>query len=174
MDQWIKQHKDKDFDHDGSWARTGEINEGLLQKLLSEPYFYLNAPKSTGQDLFNVHWLNKHMNKDIGHNDVQRTLLELTAISLADAIKKDAKLNNPIYLCGGGALNSFLVERIQHHTKPTYVSSTLELGIDPQNIEAMGFAWLAYCKLNNIESNLPAVTGANKKVCLGRLFKPNS
>jgi len=171
MDQWIKQHKGADFDRDGLWAKTGKVNEELLQKLLNEPYFSVNAPKSTGQDLFNIIWLNQYIDENIKPNDIQRTLLELTAMTLADAIQKDDKPYNPIYLCGGGALNSFLVERIKQLTKPTTVSSTLDLGLDPQNIEAMGFAWLAYCKLNNIESNLPAVTGANKKVCLGRLFK---
>jgi len=174
MDQWIKQHKNKDFDHDGLWARSGSLNGSLLNNLLSEPYFAINAPKSTGQDLFNINWLTKHLNNKIASKDVQRTLLELTAASIGNAIKKDKKINNPVYLCGGGALNSFLVERIQHHTSKKLIRSTQDLGIHPQNVESMGFAWLAHCKLNNITSNLPAVTGANKKVCLGRLFENNS
>jgi len=171
MDQWIKLYLKKDYDHDGIWAESGNINEHLLNSLLSEPYFSTNAPKSTGQDLFNLNWLNKHINDDnIKPNDVQRTLLELTAITIFESIQNAKKQTNPVFLCGGGALNSFLTKRIQHHLGQTPVKSTLDLGVDPQCVEAMGFAWLAYCRLNNIDSNLPAVTGAKEKVCLGRLF----
>jgi len=172
MDQWIKQHQNKDYDHDGSWARSGELIPELLSDLLDEPYFAATAPKSTGQDLFNLTWLNKHLNDEMPANDVQRTLLELTAVTICDSINGSNKQGAPIFLCGGGALNSFLDERIQALSPNSTVSSTLELGIHPQWVEAMGFAWLGYCRLNQITSNLPAVTGAKKKVCLGKLFNP--
>jgi len=172
MDQWIKLHHNKDYDRGGLWAKSGEVNKRLLNELLSESYFSIDAPKSTGQDLFNLDWLSSHINgNNIKPDDTQRTLLELTAITIYDSIKNAGKKMNPVFLCGGGALNSFLVERIQHHLGQTPVSSTVDLGVDPQCVEAMGFAWLTYCRLHNIESNLPAVTGAKEKVCLGRLFK---
>jgi len=172
MDQWIKQHQNKDYDHDGSWARSGELIPELLNDLLDEPYFSAKAPKSTGQNLFNLSWLNKFLNTDMQADNVQRTLLELTAVSICDAINDSNKLDEPIFLCGGGALNSFLVERIQALSPNSEVSLTSKLGIHPQWVEAMGFAWLGYCRLNQITSNLPAVTGAKKKVCLGKPFYP--
>ena len=173
MNAWIQKHTQKSFDDNGEWARSGKINKTLLNKLLNDPYFSLTAPKSTGQDYFNLEWLNAKLgDMSINNEDIQATLCELTAVSI---IKDITNLNTKcshIYICGGGAKNVFLMERLQKRAMTLKVKSSADVGVDPDWIEALGFAWLAFCHTSGIEGNVPSVTGARKEVVLGELFSP--
>lgn len=171
MDLWCQRHTGNSYDHGGTWAASGQEQPALLSAMLAEPYFALPYPKSTGKETFNASWLESHLN-DFEHSfaeqDVQATLLALTAHSLADQL---ALFNiSNIYLCGGGAENSTLVAKLQQLLPHCRLSSSQELGIAADSMEAMAFAWLAYCRVNRLPANVPSVTGANKAVVLGAWY----
>ncbi|MFV0591575.1 MAG: anhydro-N-acetylmuramic acid kinase [Draconibacterium sp.] len=176
MDAWIQYIKGEKFDKDGGWAASGHIIPALLEKMLGENYFSLSAPKSTGRELFNLDWLNRHLKeiKEFKNEDVQATLLELTATSVAEAVKKYAPDTNAMYVCGGGAFNQFLMKRFGFHLPGIRVSGTEKLGLPPQQVEATAFAWLAMRRIKNLSGNLPSVTGAGRKVLLGTIYDPRA
>lgn len=170
MDIWIHKHHGKNFDHKGEWAAKGEVIPALLAGMLEDPYFALPAPKSTGKEYFHLDWLERHANKKMSGEDVQATLCELTAASISNAIKQVAPVTNEIYICGGGVHNPSLMERLTELVKPATVSSTDKLGVSPDWVEAICFAWLAKQTLHQQPSNLPSVTGAKHAVVLGGIF----
>ena len=174
MDSWIQWKKGQKYDKDGAWAASGKVIDKLLNEMLNENYFKQPAPKSTGRELFNLKWLNKNLEKNSGlkNEDIQATLLELTAVSIAQSINIYAPLTNAIYACGGGAYNKQLMERLSYHLPDVKVATTEELGVHPQQVEAVAFAWLAMQRINNQPGNLPSVTGASRKVLLGTIYEP--
>lgn len=172
MDAWITQHQGKAYDDDGAWAATGQVIQPLLDAMLQDPYFALPAPKSTGRDLFHMDWLQRHLAAHPAPpQDVQATLLQLTAISLADAITAHAPRTEAVYVCGGGAYNSMLMQAIGHRLgENVKVASTDALGVPPNRMEALAFAWLAFRFNERQAGNLPAVTGAKGERVLGALY----
>jgi len=166
-------HHKKTYDQDGEWARQGKVSTDLLEVLLRDPYFHLPAPKSTGREYFNLDWVHRHLQlltTSPTITDVQTTLVELTAQSIISAIKKYFTAGE-IFICGGGAHNTFLMERLWELAQPDiHVASTQELGLAPDWIEAMAFAWLARQTLHKKPGNLPAVTGASKAAILGAVY----
>jgi anhydro-N-acetylmuramic acid kinase len=171
MDLWIDKNKQQPFDENGNWAKSGSVNKSLLNNFLSDSYFSRLPPKSTGRELFNEAWLNSHLEKiEVSAQDVQATLVELTACSIVDAIKYSSKNCQEIIICGGGAFNDFLVSRIQHHAKSINITTSKQYGVDPQWVEAAAFAWLAHRTLTGDYGNLPTVTGAKEKVVLGGIY----
>ena len=173
LDGWIHQHLQQRFDQKGDWAAQGKVNQPLLDLLLSEDFFQQPHPKSTGREMFHLSWLKNHLGKieeSISPADVQRTLLELTAKSIADSIQKLSTDRKEIFVCGGGAFNQFLMQRLQYLLSPNTANSTAALGIDPQWIEAMAFAWLAYRRIENKTGNLGSVTGATESCVLGGIY----
>ena len=171
IDGWIHAHRGQRYDAAGEWAASGTVMPDLLDALLSEPYLALPAPKSTGRDLFNTEWLAQHLNHFAGAApaDVQATLTALTARTLADAIRRDAPDAEVVYVCGGGAMNAQLMRLLQAQLACP-VSETAALGVSPQHVEALAFAWLAerFCK--RLPGNLPSVTGARGLRVLGALY----
>ncbi len=171
MDAWISRHKQKQYDADGTFAASGKTHAGLLAKLLMDDYFQLTPPKSTGFEYFNLDWLNTFDINGLNSADVQSTLNDLTAISIIRAINQYAVATDEIYICGGGVHNKTLMQRLQRMTKYP-VTTTEKLGIHPDWVEAMAFAWLAYQNNHQKTGNLPSVTGAKKAVILGNLTHP--
>lgn len=107
--------------------------------------------------------------------DVQATLVEFTVQSIVQALRQ---IENPnayhsvLLVCGGGAKNPLIMERLQTHLIDWQVSTTTEYGLDVDYVEAAAFAWLAYQRIHNLPANLPSVTGATQEVSLGAIF-PN-
>jgi len=175
LDDWIQQNKDKEYDKDGLWAKTGKTNDDLLTLLLSDDYFSLPAPKSSGREYFNMNWLKTYINiidEDITAEDIQATLIQLSAITISDAIKDSAKQIDEVLVCGGGAYNRFLMESLQISLPNIEVTTTSKYGLAPDCIEAVTFAWLAKQRIENKTANLPSVTGATKAVLLGGVYSP--
>lgn len=170
LDGWTQLKKGDAYDAAGEWGATGEIIPELLEHLLSDPYFSAQAPKSTGRELFNLEWLQQRLSRNERDRDVQATLHELTARSIADAVKQQQRVADELILCGGGAYNSHLIERIAHHLPECQLSSSAKYGFDPQLIEAMAFAWLARETLSGRAGNIPEVTGAQRPVILGAIY----
>lgn len=173
MDIWIAEHKGERYDQDGLWATSGQTSKALLVELLATPYFKLNAPKSTGRESFNRAWLNGHLHKQastIAPADVQATLLELTAITIADSINGLSRSSKDVFVCGGGANNTALMQKLKGLLPNDSLASTAALGVDPQWIEAMAFAWLAQQTINHRAGNLREVTGAKREVILGGVY----
>jgi len=170
MDSWIQRTQNKPYDDNGAWARSGRVDSRLLERLLSDPYFSLTPPKSTGREHFNLEWLIPQLPTDISEVDVQTTLSELTAQSVATAITHYAANCHELLVCGGGAANSYLMERITALLPGCAISSTATQGLDPRWVEACAFAWLARQTLNHQPGNLPAVTGAREAVILGAVY----
>ena len=171
LDLWCKKNSGQNFDNQGEWAKTGTPIESLLQELLAFQYFDSPPPKSTGKEQFNEEWLNSYLEpyRTNKPEDIQATLLELTVISLKNAINVYCGKATNLYVCGGGALNTYLMERLTTACGiPT--SSTKDLGVDPEWVEAIAFAWLARQTKNSLAGNLPSVTGATQAVILGGVY----
>lgn len=173
MDAWIGRHLDKEYDADGAWAASGKEIPELLQELLHEPYFALPAPKSTGRDLFHLDWLDTRLAVygDVAPEDVQFTLTKLTAVSLARAIQAYGGGADAVYVCGGGAYNGVLMSELGAALgNSVVVASTQALGVAPNRVEALAFAWLGYRFSERLAGNLPSVTGAKGERVLGALY----
>ncbi|MGP1716952.1 MAG: anhydro-N-acetylmuramic acid kinase [Methylophilus sp.] len=170
LDQWTQQHTGQAYDANGDWSASGQVNSTLLQAMLAEPYLAQTAPKSTGRDLFNQHWLAQHLQaiNDRPEN-IARTLLELTAISIADAIRRFCPDIKEAYVCGGGAHNGLLMHRLSALIDCT-IEPTDTLGVDIDWVEAVAFAWLAQRCVDGLSGNLPAVTGAQGPRILGAIY----
>lgn len=170
LDAWIFTQQGKQYDLNGEWAASGECIPEVLEKMLAEAYFRQPAPKSTGKELFNLDWLKKQLPKKARPEDVQATLLELTAQSISETILQSAPSTDEIYVCGGGVHNQKLMQRLNELLEPVKATSTEPLGLSPDWVEAICFAWLAKQTLNNQPSNLPSVTGARHNVVLGGIY----
>jgi anhydro-N-acetylmuramic acid kinase len=167
MDSWILRHRGETFDRDGRFAASGTVHAGLLHKLLQEPFFALPAPKSTGRELFHLTWLDAQLHgMTVSSADVQATLCELTAVSIARAIGQPARA----FVCGGGAYNAELMRRLALALPGTQVASTLAAGVAPEHVEGAGFALLAHLTLARRAGNIPAVTGAQGPRVLGAIY----
>lgn len=176
MDLWISQQQGKTYDADGAWAASGETIPALLQACLTEPFLALPPPKSTGRDLFHATWLKNKLTlfREANPADVQATLAAFTAETLADAMTQHAPTAKAVYVCGGGAYNSHLMHLLQNalvvHEHGASVQSTEALGVSPNHVEALAFAWLAHRFAERRPGNLPAVTGAYGPRILGALY----
>lgn len=169
LDAWSRRHQHRSYDAHGEWGASGTVNPSLLQKLLTEPYFAEPAPKSTGRDQFSDAWLERHLiGSELPTADVQATLCELTARTLAEALPGDP---SSLFVCGGGAFNKDLMARLRRLLPRTHVTTTAEAGIAAEHVEAAGFAWLAHRYLAGQPGNLPSVTGARHLVPLGALYR---
>ena len=169
MDAWCEHHLGTAYDKDGAWAATGNILPKLLTLMLAEPYFALPPPKSSGRDLFNMDWLHSKLNGAERAQDVQATLLELSCISIAQSIEQHCAGAREIYLCGGGAHNQTLQNRLAELLPSSLIDVTDSLGVEGDFLEAIAFAWLAQQTLLGRTSNLPLVTGAAHACVLGAI-----
>jgi anhydro-N-acetylmuramic acid kinase len=176
MDQWCRSHTGLAYDADGAWAASGHVIEPLLAALRAEPYFALPAPKSTGRDLFNPGWLSQKLATLPGPMtagracDVQATLTELTAQVCADDVRAQARSASAVLVCGGGALNTHLMQRLAACLSGTPVLATDQRGLPAMQVEACAFAWLAQRHVAHEAGNLAAVTGARGERVLGALY----
>lgn len=171
MDAWCERHTGKPFDAAGAFAASGQIDDTLLTRLLADPWFSLPPPKSTGREQFHLRWLEAHLDDhDQAPADVQTTLLELTAITVANALRATQPDTQRVLVCGGGVHNRTLMARIGVHLPGVRVESTAAHGLDPDYVEAMGFAWLARETLAGRPGNLPSVTGAKGPRVLGAIY----
>jgi len=167
MDAWIARHLELSFDSQGEWAASAGVVESLLERFCSDPYFALHPPKSTGFEYFNPLWLQAYETDRFDPADVQATLCELSASTIADAIRAYAANTHEVLVCGGGVHNTELMRRLKRQLPTASVTTTLSAGLDPDWVEAVAFAWLAMRTMNGLTGNLPSVTGATHKVVLG-------
>lgn len=168
-DYWINKHQNISFDKDGSWASQGVVNNELLQLLLSNPYFKQLPPKSTGREYFNATWLEHKLESFISISavDVQATLLEFTIVPIVEALK-DNQVKRLI-VCGGGALNGYLMKRLSQSLDNIQVLKSDDIGIDSTFLEAIAFAWLAYKRVNHQHIDLQTITGSSRPSILGAI-----
>ena len=171
MDAWIRSHRKVPYDADGTWAGSGKANNELLSRLLRDDFFRRPAPKSTGFDHFNLDWLREHDVAGLDPADVQATLLELTAQSLANAVGTSAPDCASLYVCGGGVHNAVLIDRLRKLMPRTAIESTASRGLNPDWVEASAFAWLARERMSGRTGNLPDVTGASRPSPLGAVYR---
>ena len=172
LDHWVQRHRGQNFDRDGQWSAQGKVSPGLLSGLLQHPYFAKSGPRSSGKEDFNLSWLDQCLagHPQLDPADVQATLAELTATTIARAIGTGDVDVAEIYICGGGAHNGDLMRRLQAHLAPASVASTASIGMDPDWVEAVTFAWLAHRTLAGLAGNAPAVTGARGPRILGGVY----
>ncbi len=172
MDHWCRLHTGQEFDAGGQWAASGTVNQRLLDKLREEPYFRQVPPKSTGRDLFNPAWLSGHLQAlgAMPPEDVQATLAELTATSCAADVMAYGHASEVLIICGGGALNSHLMSRMQAALPGMKVESSAMHGLPPLQVEAAAFAWLARQCMLREPAGLPSVTGASGPRILGAVY----
>lgn len=169
MDAWCAQHRGQAYDEDGRWAAQGRVVPSLLQTLLADPYFAAAPPKSTGRDLFNVPWLQACLAAAPAATpvDVQATLAELTAASVAADVRRHEPGLQRLIVCGGGALNGHLMRRIAANLPGTQVLASADAGVPPLQVEALAFAWLARKTVLREPLDLQSTTGARGARVLG-------
>jgi anhydro-N-acetylmuramic acid kinase len=171
MDAWCAKHTGKPYDDNGAWAASGKALPELLEQMLKEPFFSLSPPKSSGRDLFNSTWLHSKLQGNNAAEDVQATLLQLTCRTIAQAIRQHCVGAKEIYLCGGGAHNQTLRNRLGVLLADCSIQTTSALGIDGDYMEAIAFAWMAQQTLLGKPANLPQVTGAKHPCILGAIYR---
>jgi len=169
LDAWALRHRSTARDEGGAWAASGRVDRALLDAWLADPYFAAPPPKSTGREHFNLDWLDARVGGDVAPADVQATLLALTATSVADAIRASAPDAREVFACGGGVHNPALMSALRERLAPVTIDSTSALGLDPDYVEAAGFAWLARARIAGVPGNIPAVTGARGPRVLGAI-----
>lgn len=170
MDAWCLRHTGAGYDRDGAFALSGRVDTALLSKLLQEPWFSLPAPKSTGRDQFHLGWLERHLSGQESPPDVQATLLALTARTVADALNAAQPGTARLIACGGGVHNPALMRALAATLPRVTVESSAAHGLDPDLVEAMGFAWLARQTVLGLPGNLPSVSGARGPRVLGAIY----
>lgn len=171
MDAWIQRHQQCAYDDSGQWAASGTVNPELLDALLQDDFFPRKPPKSTGREHFNLAWIEQQLRqfgKAIDPVDVQATLSELTASSVQKAVVQLAA--ESIVVCGGGARNTDLMQRLREQFSSSTVVTSDDLGLSADWVEAVAFAWLARERLALRPGNLPSVTGARRSVVLGGIY----
>ena len=169
LDAWCARHTGATFDASGAFAARGRVDDDLLARLLDEPWFALPPPKSSGREQFHLDWVQARLSGGERPEDVQATLLELTAASVVDALRATQPATQRLLACGGGVHNPLLLRRIGARLPGVVVESTAAHGLDPDFVEAMAFAWLARETLAGRPGNLPAVTGARGPRVLGAI-----
>ncbi|MDX1443126.1 MAG: anhydro-N-acetylmuramic acid kinase [Gammaproteobacteria bacterium] len=170
-DAWIYAHGDGSaYDKDGAWAASGVVNEDLLERMLAEPYFKAATPKSTGKELFNLAWVEQHLDGDEAPENVQATLCELSARTVAAEVNR-AGVEHAIVV-GGGAHNPELLRRLETNLESARLETSAAHGHDPDFIEAACFAWLAHQRMKALPGNVATVTGASAETILGGLYLP--
>jgi len=178
MDAWINKCQNKTYDKDGHWAQTGTVNNALLSELMALDFFKQHYPKSTGREQFNLDWLDQCINQanssdTLKDNDIQASLVELTARTIVDQIIEQQFSNAEVYICGGGAHNHYLMQRLSALlSNAACVTNTSKLNLDPDWVEAAAFAWLAKQTLAGLTSNSSTVTGAKGERILGAIYQP--
>lgn len=170
MDAWIKKNQDLSYDASGDWASTGNIIKPLLKRLLDDPYFKQASPKSIGIEYFSEHWLSSYLESDYLSEDVQATLVSLTALSIANAMRLDAPECKRVALCGGGVHNTCLLKQLKQALPEYTIESTQAFGVDPDYLEAMMFAWFAQQTMQNKAIDLTQITGSKKTSILGAIY----
>ncbi|MGI9277864.1 MAG: anhydro-N-acetylmuramic acid kinase [Endozoicomonas sp.] len=173
MDYWCSKHHQSPYDADGTWAASANPDQRLLAEFLKDPYFQLPPPKSTGRELFNPAWLGAILTdfQALEPAVVQATLCEFTARANANDILKHAPETRAVYVCGGGAYNKTLIQKLQGALRSIPVHTTAELGVEPDWVEAVAFAWFAKQALARQPANLPSVTGAKGSRILGAIYQ---
>ena len=176
LDAWIQKNTGKLFDENGAWASQGSASQELLKQMLLDPFFQKSPPKSTGRDYFHLPWLIQHIKqKPLSPEDIQATLLHLTAQSVLIALFQSAPFTQKLIVCGGGAKNSALMELLKnisnlYFKKGLSLETSVLYGLDPQLVESLAFAWLAWAHKTKRPANLPAVTGASGLKILGACY----
>lgn len=170
MDAWCVRHLNMPYDRDGQWGASGRVIPRLLEDLLAFPYFSLPPPKSTGREMFNIDWLQSCLQGDEAAQDVQATLVALTAATITRSVLAHCPAANEVYLCGGGAHNSALVCQLRQGLPAREIKLTDALGIDADWVEACAFGWLAQRAIERAPGNLPVVTGAHASRILGAIY----
>ena len=172
MDAWVAQHTGQRFDDGGQWAASGQLIPELLASLLDEPYFSMPPPKSTGRDLFSMAWLATKLKPFAAQRpeDVQNTLTEFTASACTLGASSYLKNSKELIVCGGGAFNQHLMQRLQVGLPALKVVSSSTHGLPPLQVEAAAFAWLARQTVKRLPGNLPSVTGAAGLRILGAIY----
>lgn len=174
MDAWIWRRRGLPYDKDAEWANSGKVNLSLLQDMLSDPWFALPAPKSTGREYFNLSWLERQLARhpNLQAQDVQATLTELTAVTISEQVLLSGGCER-LLVCGGGSRNPLLMSRLSALLPGTEVTTTDEAGISGDDMEGLAFAWLAWRTINGLPGNLTSVTGASEASVLGAIFPAN-
>lgn len=174
MDLWVQRQRNQPYDEDGQWAASGQVDNGLLETLMAEPFMSMAPPKSTGRDLFNAPWLDRLLAVSaagLSACDVLATLAEFTARGAIDALRQALPSAQTLLVCGGGAYNGHLMSRLRSLVPDgVEVLGTGHRGVAPDRVEALAFAWLAREHLAGRAGNLPAVTGARGPRVLGALY----
>lgn len=168
MDEWAERHLGTAYDADGAFAARGTVQAELLAAWLADDYFQQPPPKSTGRSAFNLAWADQPISlSTFRPEDVQASFAELTARTAAESLPAEIER---LLVCGGGARNGLLLQRLAARLPNVEVQTTAVAGLPPEWVEAAAFAWLAHQRIHGLPGNLPSVTGASRPAVLGGIF----
>jgi anhydro-N-acetylmuramic acid kinase len=170
IDAWIRENRNEAFDRNGSWSATGNVITNLLTNLQQDPYLHTSPPKSTGKERYNLEYVRSRLDGSEDLSDIQATLTEFTASSIADAIMAWGPTSAEVIVCGGGRLNLDMMQRLARRLAGSSVVLAEDLGVDGDAIEAAAFAWLAHRFIQRLPGNATSVTGASGARILGALY----
>jgi anhydro-N-acetylmuramic acid kinase len=172
LDSWCQLHRQQPYDRNGLWASSGRVCEPLLRVLMEDPYLQRQPPKSTGREYYNLNWLQRQL-ETLAANpdpaDVQRTLLEFTALGITQALENWGSECLRMVVCGGGRLNDALIDRLAALSRAE-VETSEQAGYDGDAIEAAAFGWLAHQRLEMKTGSASSVTGASADRILGAVY----
>lgn len=172
LDFWIQKHLNEPFDEYGAWSKKGKVHQDLLDKLLNDNYLKGNGPKSIGKEYYTQGWLKQFNLERIPAEDVQATFLSYTCEAILKAVEKYPETISQVVICGGGAYNKAMLEKLQCLLSPKKVVTTRSIDVDPGYVEAMMIAWLASCHVNNELVDLRCITGSKKPILPGNIYLP--
>ncbi|HET8817965.1 MAG TPA: anhydro-N-acetylmuramic acid kinase [Xanthomonadaceae bacterium] len=167
LDAWAWRHAEVPYDAGGAFAASGTVDKGLLDRLRDDPWLSLPPPKSSGREHFHLSWLAPRLRGNESPADVQATLLAFTAVTVCEALQHHQPGTRRVIACGGGVHNPYLMGALAERLPGVTVETTARHGLDPDFVEAIGFAWLARQTMLARPGNLPAVTGASGPRVLG-------
>lgn len=173
LDAWAEVHLHQPYDKDGVWGAGGQVLPDLLRRLLQDEYFSMNYPKSIGKEHFSLSWLERHLDEGMSAQDVQATLIALTANTIATSVSECAPGVKHVILCGGGVHNLALLRQLSEYLPNSRIESSAAVGVDPDYLEAMMFAWLAEKAMTNTPLDLTHITGARCPAVLGVIYREN-
>jgi anhydro-N-acetylmuramic acid kinase len=165
IDEWVKSKTNMEFDNDGAFAQTGNVNKALLNKFLKDPYYNKKSPKSLDVKYFDLTKL-----KDLNLKDGCTTLSMLTVNSICTGIKRFKKFPKNIILSGGGRKNKFIVSNLEKKLKRK-INLIDDFNFNGDFIESQAFAYLAIRSYLNKYITLPTTTGVKKPCTGGTIFK---
>jgi anhydro-N-acetylmuramic acid kinase len=152
------------FDRDGARARRGRVDSALFERLLTEPYYALPPPKTTGKELFHSEYLGS---TDLSLDDLLATLAALTTETVARELERYGV--ERVVASGGGTRNRAIMDGLARRLPEVELETFEQLGVASESKEAVVFALIGFLTAHGLAGAVPSCTGAGRAAILGTI-----